>query len=230
MSSRQAAPLNILYLDNHLIAVAKPAGALTQSGNKDAPSLLEMTREWIRKKYGKPGNVYLGLIHRLDRNVAGLVLFARTSKAAGRLSKQFRERAVQKYYRAAVEGTPENKKGALTHYLRKEKSLKSTVFPRPAPGAKKAEMVYNVAESSETTSILEIELKTGRFHQIRAQLSFLGHPVIGDVKYGASAALPGKQIALYASRLVFRHPVSGEETCVECPPPERWSNYAVGNY
>lgn len=223
MSYRQAAPLDILYLDNHLIAVAKPAGLLTQSESKDAPSLLEMTREWIKKKYKKPGNVYLGLVHRLDRNVSGAILFARTSKAAGRLSKQFRERTVQKYYRAAVEGTLKNKQGTLTHYLRKEKSLKSTVFPRPAPGAKKSELVYKVAESSKTASILEIELKTGRFHQIRAQLSFLGHPVIGDVKYGASAALPEKQIALYAHKLIFLHPVSNEEICIECPPPDIWS-------
>lgn len=220
--------LDVLYLDNHLIAVAKPAGLPTQSESKDAPSLLEMTRDWIKREYKKPGKAYLGLVHRLDQNVTGVVLFARTSKAASRLSKQFRESAVKKFYRAAVEGVLKKKQDTLTHYLRKEKTLKSTVFPRPTPEAKKAELTYSVIKSSPTVSKLEIELKTGRFHQIRAQLSFLGHPVIGDVKYGASAVLPKKQIALYARKLVFRHPVSDEEVTIECPPPDFWSSIAMG--
>ena len=216
-------PLNVLYLDNHLIAIAKPPGLPTQSESMDRTSLLELTRQWVKLEFKKPGKAYLGLVHRLDSPVAGAVLFARTTKAASRLSRQFRERSVKKSYRAIVEGRPQSMHGSLTHYLRKEKSLKATVFPRPAPNAKKAELTYAITKSLANKSVLEVELKTGRFHQIRAQLAFLGHPIIGDMKYGAAAALPEKYIALYASRLVFQHPISGEETVIECPPPTHWA-------
>ena len=215
--------LNILYLDNHLIAVAKPPGLPTQSESMDRPSLLELTRQWVKLEFKKPGKAYLGLVHRLDSPVAGAVLFARTTKAASRLSRQFRERSVKKFYRAIVEGIPQAKHGSLTHYLRKEKSLKSTVFPRPTPDAKIAEMTYTIEESLSNKSILEIELKTGRFHQIRAQLSFLGHPIIGDLKYGASTALPENNIALYACKLIFHHPISDKEIVIESPQPNHWA-------
>ena len=215
--------LNILFLDNHLIAVAKPSGLPTQSESKDRPSLLELTRQWVKVEFRKPGKAYLGLVHRLDSPVAGAVIFARTSKAASRLSRQFRERSVKKFYRAIVEGRPQPECGDLTHYLRKEKSLKATVFPRPAPDAKKAELAYAITKSLPNKSVLEVELKTGRFHQIRAQLAFMGHPVIGDLKYGASSALPEKNIALYAEKLIFHHPVSDEEPAIECPPPAYWA-------
>ena len=141
-------PPEIIFSDNHLIAVNKPAGLLTQSNTRDSPSLLEITRQWIRDEHNKPGKVYLGLLHRLDRPVAGVVLFARTSKAADRLSRQFREHTVQKIYRACVEGVPEKKEDSLVNYLRKEKSRKATVFPRPTPDAKKAELTYRVMRSS----------------------------------------------------------------------------------
>lgn len=216
-------PLNVLYLDNHLIAVAKPPGLPTQSESIDRPSLLELTRQWVKLEFKKPGKAFLGLVHRLDSPVAGVALFARTTKAASRLSRQFRERSVKKFYRAIVEGKPQPERGDLTHYLRKEKSLKATVFPRPAPDAKKAELTYAVTESLATKSVLEIELKTGRFHQIRAQLSFMGHPIVGDLKYGASTTLLEKHIALYAEKLIFHHPVSGKEIVIECPPPTHWA-------
>jgi 23S rRNA pseudouridine1911/1915/1917 synthase len=216
-------PLNVLYLDNHLIAIAKPPGLPTQSESMDRTSLLELTRQWVKLEFKKPGKAYLGLVHRLDSPVAGAVLFARTTKAASRLSRQFRERSVKKSYRAIVEGRPQSTHGSLTHYLRKEKSLKATVFPRPTPDAKKAELTYAIEESLTNKSILEIGLKTGRFHQIRAQLSFMGHPIVGDLKYGASTALPEKHIALYASRLILHHPISGEEIVIECPPPTHWA-------
>jgi len=210
-------------MDNHLIAVNKPAGLLTQSNSKDSPSLLEFTRQWLKEEYHKPGKVYLGLVHRLDRPVAGVVLFARTSKAAARFSRQFREHTVQKFYRARVEGVPENKKDTLIHYLRKEKSKKTTVFPRPTPDAKQAELDYRVVESSAGTSELEVLLKTGRFHQIRAQLSFIGHPVLGDTQYRSRHPRPPGQIALYASKLIFAHPVTHEQTTIEAPAPDGWA-------
>lgn len=215
-------PLNILYIDNHLIAVAKAPGLSTQSESADHPSLLEITRQWIKQKFNKPGKVYLGLVHRLDRPVAGAIVFARTSKAASRLSQQLREHGVKKIYRAIVEGSPQKKDESLIHYLRKEKSLKATVFPRPTQDAKMAELTYSVKKSLLKKSVLEIELKTGRFHQIRAQLSFIGHPIIGDLKYGGHSSLPGNQIALYSERLVFHHPISDEEIVIACPPPDHW--------
>jgi len=214
--------LKVLYQDNHLIAVYKPSGIPTQSDRKGGPSLLHETKEWIKAEFHKPGNVFLGLVHRLDQPVSGVVVFAKTSKAASRLSQQFRDRITQKIYRTVVMGTPKPASGNLAHYLRKENSLKATVFPRSAPDAKQAELSYTVIEALPQASILEVTLKTGRFHQIRAQLAFIGHPVLGDVKYGAPAPLPGQQIALYAHKLIFRHPVSGEEMRIESPPPPGW--------
>jgi 23S rRNA pseudouridine1911/1915/1917 synthase len=215
-------PLTIIYQDNHLIAVCKPSGLATQSDRPRGPSLLDHTKQWIKTEYNKPGNVFLGLVHRLDQPVSGVVLFAKTSKAASRLSKQFRERTPHKTYRAIVSGTPEPSSGDLTHYLRKENSLKSTVFPRATDGAKKAVLSYTVVETLPQGSLLDVELKTGRFHQIRAQLAFIGHPILGDVKYGARYPLPGQQIALYAWKLVVQHPISKEEITLESPPPPDW--------
>lgn len=215
-------PLKIIFVDSHLIAVHKPAGWLTQSDGPDTPNLLEATRQWIKTKYRKPGNVYLGLVHRLDRPVSGVVLFARTSKAASRISQQFRERTVQKTYRVCVAGVPENPKARLVHYLRKEKSLKATVFPRPAPDAKKAELDYRVVTAGSQASELEIILRTGRFHQIRAQLAFVGHPVLGDQKYGSAHALPEQRIALYARQIKLQHPTTREEIVLESPAPPGW--------
>ncbi|MCF8719870.1 RluA family pseudouridine synthase [Nitrospina gracilis] len=212
--------LHILYVDNHLIAVDKPAGVLTQSDAPGAPNLLDQTRDWIKNEYGKPGKVYLGLVHRLDRPVSGVVLFARTSKAASRLSEQFRNHTARKFYLARVEGTPEKETDRLVHYLRKEKSIKTTVFPRPTPEAKQAELTYTVLEKKGGTSLLEVELHTGRFHQIRAQLAFIGHPLVGDAKYRAKSTLPEGRIALHAHRLIVTHPVTKEPLTLESPTPE----------
>jgi|TARA_B100000959_G_scaffold189286_1_gene198023 23S rRNA pseudouridine1911/1915/1917 synthase len=214
--------LDILYLDNHLIAVLKPAGLLTQTDHTGDDSLVEKVRQWIRDECNKPGNIFLGLVHRLDRNVSGVVLFARTSKAASRLSRQFREGTPTKIYRAIVHGTLKEKQATLIHYLRKEKSLKATVFPRETPSAKRAELSYEVIESRENKSLIEVTLATGRFHQIRAQMAFTGHPIMGDVKYGAPDPLANHKIALHAHKLVFSHPVSNEETTLTAPDPDDW--------
>jgi len=215
-------PLKILHQDNHLIAVYKPPGLATQADTKGGPSLLDQTKQWIKTEQNKPGKVFLGLVHRLDKPVAGVVLFAKTSKAASRLAQQFRERVPQKIYRAVITGTPVQANGSLVHYLRKENSLKATVFPRPAPGAKKAVLTFTLIEKLSTASVLEVILETGRFHQIRAQLAFMGHPILGDVKYGATSPLPKRQIALYARKLIVRHPVSQDEIILESPPPPGW--------
>jgi 23S rRNA pseudouridine1911/1915/1917 synthase len=217
-----ASTLKILYQDNHLIAVYKPPGLATQADTKGGPSLLDQTKLWIKTEQNKPGNVFLGLVHRLDKPVSGVVLFAKTSKAASRLAKQFRERSTQKFYRAVIQGTPVQANGSLVHYLRKEKSLKATVFSRPTPNAKEASLSYTLIENFSTASILEITLETGRFHQIRAQLAFMGNPILGDLKYGALSPLPDRQIALYAKKLIVQHPISGDEIALESPPPPGW--------
>lgn len=217
----------IIFIDNHLIAVTKPAGLLTQPDRNTDESLIDQTRQWIKEKYNKPNNIFLGLVHRLDRNVSGVVLFARTSKAASRLSKQFREGTPKKHYRAIVLGKLKEEHTTLVHYLRKEKSLRATVFPRETPTAKRSELSYEVIYSLGKKSLLEVSLSTGRFHQIRAQMAFIGHPIIGDVKYGAPEPLPNQEIALYAHKLVFSHPVSNEEITLTAPEPKTWEQFKL---
>jgi 23S rRNA pseudouridine1911/1915/1917 synthase len=214
--------LEILYLDSHLIAVCKPAGMLTQSDEFGKASLMDMVKGWIKTEYNKHGKVFLGLVHRLDRNVSGVVVFARTSKGASRISEQFRQKTTKKIYRTLVEGTPEPQQGSLRHYLRKEKSLKATVFPRATINAKEALLDYEIIETFAYTSLIEIRLHTGRFHQIRAQLSFIQHPIVGDKKYGASSALPLERIALHAQSMTLKHPTSKKEIVIDCPLPEDW--------
>ena len=220
-------PLNILFIDNHLIALHKPAGLLTQTAHTGDDSLMEETHQWIKKKYNKRGNIFLGLVHRLDRNVSGVVLFARTSKAASRLSAQFREGLPRKIYRAIVLGKFREEQATLIHYLRKEKTLKTTVFPRETPSAKRSKLSYKVVDLLEKNSLVEVTLSTGRFHQIRAQMAFTGHPIMGDVKYGAPGPLPNQEIALHACKLVFNHPISSEEMAITAPEPENWAQLKI---
>jgi 23S rRNA pseudouridine1911/1915/1917 synthase len=211
-----------IFLDNHLIAIYKPFGIPIQPDRSNRISLLEITKEWIKYKFNKPGNVFLGLLHRLDQPVAGVVLFARTTKAASRLSAQFRENSIEKYYQASVLYPPKQTEGTLVHYLRKEKSLKSTVFPRDTDGAKRAELSYRTIKSSPNGSVLDIQLKTGRFHQIRSQLAFIGSPIFGDVKYGAPFPLAEKKIGLIAYKLIFKHPITKEPIEIQSPIPQDW--------
>ena len=217
----------VVYVDNHIIAVIKPAGLLTQTDRNDDESLIDQTRQWIKKKYNKPNNIFLSLVHRLDRNVSGVVLFARTSKAASRLCKQFREGTTKKYYRAIVLGKLKQARATLVHYLRKGKSLKATVFPRETPAAKRSELSYKVVDLIGKNTLVEVILSTGRFHQIRAQMAFIGHPIMGDIKYGASIPLLNQEIALYACKLVFNHPISKEEITLTAPKPKTWESFEI---
>ncbi len=199
--------------------MAKPAGLLAQGDASGAPSLINAVRKYLTGKTRKQ-DPFVGLVHRLDRNVEGVMVFAKTKQAASELSDQIRRRQVKKFYRCLVEGRPEPESAKLIHFIRKGKSLKATVFPKSAPDAKRAVLVYRVLHSKKDFSLLEVELHTGRFHQIRAQLSFVGHPIVGDTKYRATTSLGEFRIALYANRFVLNHPSTCKEMSIEAPSPE----------
>lgn len=218
----------ILYEDNHLIAVEKPAGVLTQGDSTNDISLMDEVKKYLKAKYKKPGNVFLGLLHRLDWPVSGIVLFAKTSKGASRLSEQFRSRLVEKRYDAIVLGKLNQKEGTLINYLKKDtKQKKMTVLKKPEPYSQKAELFYRVVASNDKYSLLKIRLKTGRFHQIRAQLAFAGFPILGDLKYGGSAVLADKSIALQASYLSFRLAAKDGKKEISLPIPAAWRKYLI---
>lgn len=196
--------MKVLYEDNHLIAVYKPAGVLIQGDKSGISSFMDEVKEYLRVTYKKPGNIFLGLIHRLDRNVDGVVLFAKTSKGASRLSEQFRLHTVQKTYHAWVEGIPRKHKDTLVHYLyHDEVRNTSKITEEEKKNADRAELSYEVVKNDAGFSLLKIILKTGRHHQIRAQLSHIGHPIVGDTKYGSKIKLPDQRIMLTATSLSF---------------------------
>jgi 23S rRNA pseudouridine1911/1915/1917 synthase len=211
--------LTVLYEDNHLIAVNKPAGVPVQGDASGAVSLLELTREYIRKKYRKPGNVYTGLLHRLDRPVSGVVLFAKTSKAASRMSAQLRARSVEKIYWARVHGRIAPPQGTLYAYIRRREK-RSAVVDEGERDGKEALLSYRTLAADAGKSLLEIRLHTGRKHQIRVQLADAGCPIEGDVKYGAPCALPDGELRLMSRAIVFRHPTRQEWVRIEAPDPE----------
>jgi 23S rRNA pseudouridine1911/1915/1917 synthase len=208
----------VLLLDNHLIAVWKPAGLLTQGDRSGDPNLLDEVKRWLARKYDKPGNVFLGLLHRLDRQVAGVVLFARTSKAASRLSEQFRERRVEKIYWALVQGRLTPDSGRLTHYIDPQPERPGVIaYTEPGTGRLPARLSYRTLRARAETSAIELVLETGRKHQIRAQLAAVGHPILGDFQYLATHSWNGPGIALVAKRLAFTHPISKQSVAVELP-------------
>jgi len=212
----------VFYEDNHLLAVYKPAGLLVQADQTKDPSLLELAKSWLKERYEKPGRVFLGLVHRLDRPVAGLMLFARTSKAARRLSEQFRTGAVEKKYAAVVEGAIKQPCGHLVHSLERINGRSSRVMDEPTPKTREARLSYQVIDKTQSKSLVEINLETGRHHQIRAQFAHIGHPVLGDLRYGASAPLPEKQIALCATELSIAHPTLTDTRTFISPYPQGW--------
>lgn len=198
-------PLKVLYEDNHLIAVLKPAGILVQGDATGDKCLMDDVKEYLKEKYKKNGNVFLGLLHRLDRPVSGIVLFAKTSKGASRLSEQIRNHELKKEYHALVEGLPKSKKGVLTNYLlHDEKTNKSAIYDAKRGEAQLAELSYEVVKMLGENSLLKINLKTGRHHQIRAQFAHLGHPLVGDKKYGAKTPYREGEIALCATKITFK--------------------------
>lgn len=199
----------ILYEDNHLIAVNKPAGALVQGDITGDKTLSDWIKSYIKKTANKPGNVYLGVIHRLDRPTSGVVVFAKTSKALTRMNALFKARATQKTYWAIVKNTPPKPEGTLTHYLiRNQNKNKSFAYDTESKNSKKAVLKYRTAQQLNNYYLLEIELLTGRHHQIRTQLSAIDCPIKGDLKYGAERSNPDGSIHLHARSLAFTHPVT----------------------
>lgn len=210
-------PLQVLHADNHLLAVYKPPGLATQAGQPGEPCLLEVAREYVRERYAKPGRVFLGLVHRLDRPVSGVVVLARTSKAASRLSQQFRERTVTKIYRALVSGRPSPAEHTLVHYVALRADGRAVLHDAPAPDRKQARLHYRVLRAG-SPSLVEVELGTGRKHQIRLQLARHGHPIVGDAQYGSTLPFASGAIALVAWQLAFTHPTQPDARVVVTLP------------
>ena len=214
--------MTVLYEDNHLIAVAKKAGDIVQGDKTGDVPLSDLVKAYLKDKYQKPGNVYLGVVHRLDRPVSGVVLFAKTSKALPRLNKMFAEhQTVRKTYLAIIANKPPQQEGTLTHWLtRNEKQNTARAYDREVPNSKKAVLEYRLVAQSERYFLLEIELHTGRHHQIRCQLAKIGCPIKGDLKYGAPRSNPDGSISLHAWRLELEHPVSHTLIDIKAPVPQ----------
>jgi len=216
--NRMTLQLDILYEDNHLLAVLKPAGLLTQGDRTGDITALAMVKSYLKEKYRKPGNVFVGLVHRIDRPVSGVLFFARTSKAASRLAKEFHARRVEKAYLAVVIGRVDGPGGEVVSWIERDHKRSRTVA-RPSARAKQAAMVYRVLGRRGGFTLLELKPGTGRHHQLRVQLAGISHPIVGDMKYGADDPLPDKAIALHAARLSVKHPTRDETVTVEAPPP-----------
>lgn len=212
--------MEIVYEDNHLIIVNKACGEIVQGDRTGDEPLVETLKQWIKEKYQKPGNVFCGVIHRIDRPTSGLVVFARTSKGLSRMNELFRKGEVHKTYWAIVQNRPPKQTDTLTHWLvAHEKGNRTEVFDAPKEGAQKAVLKYRMIAEGERYHLLEVELLTGRKHQIRAQLSHIGCPIKGDLKYGARRSNPGGGISLQSHRICFQHPVSKLEIDITAPTP-----------
>ena len=220
--------MQVLYEDNHIIVVYKESGEIVQGDKTGDKPLSETIKAWIKEKYAKLGNVFLGVVHRLDRPVSGLVVFAKTSKALSRLNDMFRKGEVKKTYWAMVQTPPAEPEGTLTNWLvRNEKQNKSYAYDHEVPNAKKAILKYKTVGQTEHYTLLEVNLLTGRHHQIRCQLSAIGCPIKGDLKYGARHSNPDGSISLLSRTVEFIHPVSKEYISVVSPLPAEkvWDNF-----
>lgn len=212
--------MNVVYEDNHIIIVNKQSGEIVQGDKTGDTPLSDIVKQYIKDKYNKPGNVFLGVVHRLDRPVSGLVVFAKTSKALSRLNEMFRTGDVHKTYWAIVKKNDIAPEATLTDWLtRNERQNKSYAHNREVPGAKKAVLSYKVRSVSDNYMLLEVQLMTGRHHQIRCQLAHMGCPIKGDLKYGSPRSNPDGSISLMSRRVEFVHPVSKETIAVEAPVP-----------
>ena len=222
--------MTVVYEDNHLIIVNKTASEIVQGDKTGDTPLSETVKQYIKEKYVKPGNVFLGVVHRLDRPVSGLVVFAKTSKALARLNEMFRNSEVKKTYWAIVKQRPPQDEGELVNYLvRNEKQNKSYAYDKEVKNSKKAVLHYRLIGHSQNYFLLEVDLKTGRHHQIRCQLAKMGCPIKGDLKYGFARSNPDGSICLHAHRVKFVHPVSKELIDVTAPLPSGnlWNGFEM---
>lgn len=212
--------MTVIYEDNHIIIVNKSSSEIVQGDKTGDTPLSEIVKQYLKEKYNKPGNVFLGVVHRLDRPVSGIVLFAKTSKALPRLNEMFKNGEIKKTYWAIVKNCPDKPEAELTHYLaRNEKQNKSYAYDKEVKDSKKAILGYKLIGHSQNYYLLEVNLKTGRHHQIRCQLSKMGCPIKGDLKYGSARSNPDGSISLHARKVSFIHPVSKELIEVEAPLP-----------
>jgi 23S rRNA pseudouridine1911/1915/1917 synthase len=220
--------MQILYEDNHLIAINKSFSDLVQSDKTGDTSLDEQVKQYIKEKYHKPGNVFLGVIHRLDRPVSGIVLFARTSKALSRMNEKFREGEIKKTYLAIVKNCPENLSGTLTHYMiRNRKKNKSFAYDEQKTDSKMAILEYDVLGKSDRYYLIKVNLKTGRHHQIRSQLAKIGCPIKGDLKYNFDRSNNYSGIGLHGLSVSFKHPVTNEKIIITAEPPKEEKLWSV---
>ncbi len=223
-STPELPKLDVLYEDNHLIAVNKPAGILVQGDDTKDESLFDIIRQWIKIKYQKPGNVYLGIVHRLDRPASGVVVFAKTSKGASRLSEQFRKHTPEKIYKCIVHNTPKNNSGKLINYLQPLSGKKNIMQISRNNIGKKSILNYKTIKHNKKYSELEVTLDTGRKHQIRLQLSNINCPILGDLKYGSKEKVAnGKALCLHASKLTIIHPTKKNTLKITAPTPKHWT-------
>lgn len=211
----------VLFADNHLLAVNKPAGLLTQDSGTGLRNLEDWAREWVRVDKNKPGDVFLNAVHRIDKVVSGVVLFARTSKALTRLNEDIRKRSVKKIYHVLVEGTPTKKNDTLVHWMIHE-NHRARICKEGQKGAQRAVLRYRTLPTVGTFQCLEVDLETGRYHQIRAQLTAIGNPIVGDEKYGSKMKSPNEAIALHSRELSITHPTLKEPIRIEAPYPANY--------
>ncbi len=225
---QEAEELVVLYEDNHVIVVLKPQNLASCPDESGDDNLLDRVKDYVKRKYNKPGNVYIGLVHRLDRPTGGVMVFAKTSKAAGRLSEQMKSGDFEKKYLAVLIGSPNAESGTLTHYLKKN-TVNNMVYlcPQGTDGAKLASLDYHILAKSDQLALADISLHTGRSHQIRVQMAGISHPVYGDMRYGGEKAQKGK-LALWAYSLSFTHPVTQERMRFILEPPKKetpWNRF-----
>lgn len=222
--------MTVVYEDNHIIVVSKTSSEIVQADKTGDIPLSETVKQYLKEKYAKPGNVFIGVVHRLDRPVSGLVVFAKTSKALTRLNEMFRNGEVKKTYWAIVKECPRETEGELVHYLvRNEKQNKSYAYDKEVKNSKKAVLHYKLIGHSQNYYLLEVDLKTGRHHQIRCQLAKMGCPIKGDLKYGSPRSNPDGSICLHARSVKFVHPVSKEQVELTAPLPEGnlWNGFEM---
>ncbi len=226
--------LNVLYEDNHIVVVIKPQNMPSQEDESGDLDLLSAVKTYVKEKYNKPGEAFIGLVHRLDRPTGGIMVFARNSKSASRLSEQIREHKMEKTYYAVVNGCPKEKSGRLVNYLKKdEKNNIVRIVTMSDTGSKKAELSYKVLQSDDEKSLLEVKIVTGRGHQIRVQMAGINCPLVGDSKYGKNTAKSSTNLGLWAGKLEFTHPVSKEKMVfVSAPDTNKkpWSDFYLDKY